>query len=152
MTKSRRRATAPLPARHGDTRPLLERILSTPDLTRAIPRLPPEVLHRVIAVCGLEDCSEVVALATPEQLSRVFDLDLWRPDRPGLDERFDADRFALWLAVLAEHDPAVAALKLAGMDVDLLVTAFAQHLRVYDPAVLTIQTEDGAQMDAIHIP
>ena len=54
--------------------------------------------------------------------------------------------------MLAENDPAVAAQKLAGMDAGLLITAFAQHVRVYDPAVLTIQTEDGEEIKAIDIP
>ena len=67
-----------------------------------VPRLPPEMLHRVIQSCGLEDCGELVALATPDQLARVFDLDLWRTGQPGLDEQFDADRFGVWLEVLVE--------------------------------------------------
>jgi hypothetical protein len=37
-------------------RPLLERILGTPQLGQVVPRLPPDVLHRVIQRCGLEDC------------------------------------------------------------------------------------------------
>ena len=54
--------------------------------------------------------------------------------------------------MLTENDPAVAAQKLAGMDAGLLITAFSQHVRVYDPAVLKLQTEDGDEIDAIHIP
>src|SRR5262249_53018060 len=76
-----------------DHRPLLERILDTPHLPQVVPRLKPELLHRLIERCGLEDCGELVALATPDQLSRVFDLDLWRAGQPGLDEQFDAERF-----------------------------------------------------------
>ena len=86
----------------GDGRGLLDRILSTPDLARVVPQLQPEVLHRVIEHCGLEDCSELVSLATPAQLAQVFDLDLWRPPQPGRDEQFDPARFALWLEVLVE--------------------------------------------------
>src|SRR5262245_58393030 len=71
-----------------ESRGLLERILETPHLAHVVPRLPPELLHRVIQTCGLEDCADLVALATPEQLVRVFDLDLWRSARPGLDEQF----------------------------------------------------------------
>src|SRR5262245_9090557 len=37
---------------------LLERILDTPHLEHAVPRLQPELLHRVIQSCGLEDCGE----------------------------------------------------------------------------------------------
>src|ERR1700730_1736358 len=103
-----------------DPRRLLDRILDTPHLARVVPQLQPQVLHRVIQNFGLEDCGELVALATPEQLARVFDLDLWRAAQPGMDEQFDADRFGVWLEVLMESDATSAAQKLAGMagDVD----------------------------------
>ena len=52
---------------------LLVRLLNTPDLATIVPRLQPEVLHRVLQTCGLEDCAEFVALATPEQLTRILD-------------------------------------------------------------------------------
>jgi len=65
-----------------DERGLLARILDTPQLALAVPLLAPELLHRVIQTCGLEDCSDLVALATPAQLQRVFDIDLWRQGRP----------------------------------------------------------------------
>jgi hypothetical protein len=130
-------------------RPLLQRILDTPQLAQVIPRLPGEVLHRVIERCGLEDCSEVVALATPAQLLEVFDLDLWRPGEPGHDELFDAARFGVWLRVLVEAGAAAAASKLARIDSDLLVTAFAEHVRVFDPAAMTLTTEDGEEIPLI---
>ena len=66
-------------------------------LAELAPRLQPELLHRVISAYGLEDCAELVAQATPAQLSHVFDLDLWRPPGPGLDEQFDAERFGVWI-------------------------------------------------------
>src|ERR1700716_3841345 len=98
-----------------DPRPLLDRILETPHLAHVVPRLPPEMLHRVIQSCGLEDCGELVALATPDQLKGVFDLDLWRTGHPRADEQFDADRFGVWLEVLMESGGLVAAQKLAEM-------------------------------------
>ncbi len=127
-----------------DGRGLLDRILNTPSLEHVVPRLRPDLLHRVIQTCGLEDCGEIVALATPEQLARVFDLDLWRAAQPGRDERFDADRFGVWLEVLLESGAAAAAQKLAGMDVDLVVAGLAQHALVYDLAAVTpYETTDG---------
>src|SRR6185503_14705709 len=81
---------------------LLDRILNTPRLEQVVPRLQPGLLHRVIQTCGLEDCGELVALATPEQLAHIFDLDLWRAAQPSLDEQFDADRFGVWIEVLLE--------------------------------------------------
>ena len=127
-----------------DGRGLLDRILNTPSLEQVVPRLRPDLLHRVIQTCGLEDCGEIVALATPEQLARIFDLDLWRAARAGRDEQFDADRFGVWLEVLVETGAAAAAQKLAGMDVDLVIAGLAQHTLVYDlGAVTPYETTDG---------
>jgi hypothetical protein len=129
-----------------EQRPLLDRILDTPHLAHVVPRLQPELLHRVIQRCGLEDCSELVALATPEQLARIFDLDLWGSAQAGMDERFDADRFGVWLEVLVESGATLAAQKLAEIDVDLVIGGLAQHARVFDRGVVTrYTTTDGEE-------
>src|SRR5215831_12420178 len=96
-----------------DSRTVLDRIRDTPHIEHVVPRLQPDVLHRVIQSCGLEDCGELVVLATPEQLTRIFDLELWRSVQPGMDEQFDAERFGVWLEVLAEFGADTAARKLA---------------------------------------
>jgi hypothetical protein len=131
--------------RRGHGLSLLERILETPDIARVVPQLPPEMLHRVIERCGLEACGELMALATPEQVSRVLDLDLWRAAQPGVDEQFDADRFGRWLEVLMEAGDGVAARTLAGMDVDLLIAALGQSVRVFDVATLSSVPGDGEE-------
>jgi Family of unknown function (DUF6178) len=138
--------------RHATTAPsnirssgrLLDRILAAPHVAHVVPRLQPEVLHRVIRHCGLEDCGELLALATPGQLARVFDLDLWRPSSPGQDERFDAARFGLWLEVMVDADVSNAATMLAAMDADLVAAGLVQHVRVFDyAAVASFVTLDG---------
>jgi hypothetical protein len=123
---------------------LLDRILDTPQLARVVPQLQPEVLHRLIQHCGLEDCGELLALVTPGQLTRLFDLDLWHAAAPGSDEQFDADRFGAWLEVMVDAGVSWAAATLAEMDVDLLVAGFAEHVRVFDyAAVAPFITIDG---------
>jgi Family of unknown function (DUF6178) len=123
---------------------LLDRILETPQLARVVPQLRPEVLHRLIQHCGLEDCGELLALATPGQLTRLFDLDLWRAAGPGRDEQFDADRFGTWLEVMVDAGVSGAATTLAAMDVDLLAAGFVEHIRVFDyAAVAPFITIDG---------
>jgi hypothetical protein len=150
--RAEQRSDKPAPRPIRDPRPLLDRILDTPHLAHVVPRLPSEVLHRVIQKCGLEDCGELVALATPGQLTAVFDLDLWRPAEPGLDEQFDADRFGVWLEVMMESGATVAAQILSGMDVDLVITGFAQHMLVFDPAAVSPATptdgDEAATPDA----
>jgi uncharacterized protein DUF6178 len=123
---------------------LLDRILDTPQLARVVPQLRPEVLHRVIQHCGLEDCGELLALATPGQVTRLFDLDLWRAAAPGGDEQFDAARFGTWLEVMVDAGVSSAVATLAAMDVDLLAAGFVEHVRVFDyAAVAPFITLDG---------
>jgi hypothetical protein len=149
MTNTRR----PVPRKSQDRRTALERILSTPHLERVVPRLQPDLLHRVIQHFGLEDCGDLVALATPGQIERIFDLDLWRPAQAGLDEEFDAERFGLWLEVLAELDASTAAQKLSEMDTTLVITGLARHARVFDRAVVTpYRTTDGIESRAFREP
>jgi hypothetical protein len=129
------------------SRPLLDRLLHAPDLAKVIPRLPPEVLHRVIQICGLEDSAEFVALATPTQLSRVLDVDVWHVRTRGADEQFDVDRFGVWLDVLMQSGAAVAAEKLIGLDLELVVAGFSRHAAVFDQAaVASYTTLDGEQV------
>jgi hypothetical protein len=140
----------PAPRESQNRRTVLDRILDTPHLEHVIPRLQPELLHRVIQTCGLEDCGELVMLATPEQLRSIFDLDLWRFAQPGMDEQFDADRFGIWLEVLAEFGADMASQKIAEMDADLVIAGLAQHVRVFDCAVVTpYRTTDGGQSTGI---
>jgi hypothetical protein len=128
----------------GDGHRLLDRILSTPDLARVVPQLQASVLHRVIEHCGLEDCSEIVALATPAQLAQVFDLDLWRAPQPGRDEQFDPARFGLWLEVLIESGAGKAAELLVAMPIEPLVSGIAHHVRVFDLiSTATHETTNG---------
>jgi hypothetical protein len=145
---SRRRCRpAPIAAGSRGTRELVDHILGAPHPAQVVSRLQPEVLHRVIQHCGLEDCIDLIALATPGQLARVFDLDLWRAGAPGLDEQLDAGRFGVWLEVLVESGTSVAAGILAISDAGLVSAALAQHVRVFDSAALTPYISlDGEEM------
>jgi hypothetical protein len=128
---------------------LLVRLLNTPDLVRTVPRLPAEILHRVIDHCGLEACAEIVALATPQQLRRVLDIDLWRPSAAGADEAFDGARFGEWVELLVEMGPEVAAERVAAMEIEVVVAGLADHVAVFDAAaVAPFTTLDGEAVEA----
>src|SRR5947208_1754617 len=126
--------------------PLLVRLLDTPSLAKIVPQLPTEVLHRVIQHCGLEDCAELVALATPGQLARVLDADVWRVHTSGCDEEFDADRFGLWIEVLLQSGAAIAAEKVVGLDIEVVIAGVTRHAAVFDAAAVSpFMTLDGEQ-------
>ncbi len=122
------------------SRHLLARLLDTPDLPEVVRRLDAPTLHAMVRACGLEECGAIVALATPERLMGVFDLDLWRtatvasPMNPLIEDRFDPARFNEWLEVLVDVDVAIAAEKLVGLDFDFVTVAITQQLRIFDQA------------------
>ncbi|MFH1810585.1 MAG: DUF6178 family protein [Pseudomonadota bacterium] len=143
MNEGRPRTTmAPRPS----ARQLLNRILDQPGLCAAVQGLPPSALARLIDHIGLEDSGELIALATTEQLKKVFDEDLWKSDRPGQDETFDVDRFMVWLEILLEAGEQFAAHKVAELSADLFTVAVHRHALVLDldevPEEMTDRSED----------
>ena len=113
-------------------RDLLARVLDEPALVEAVRHLPAAALATLVDQVGLEDAGEIVALATPEQLTGVLDADIWQSDRPGADEALDAERFAVWIEVLLESGAALAADKIVELPEELVTHALAQHVLVLD--------------------
>jgi hypothetical protein len=130
----------------GAPRHLLARLLDRSDLAQVVPKLDPKVLHQLVRRFGLEQCGEIVALATPQQLTQIFDDDLWRSDLPGSEDQFDADRFGVWLEVLAEAGDAVAAQKLVAMDFDFVTAALSRQVFVLDQESM-IEVREAAEYD-----
>ena len=125
------------------SRKLLSRVLEMPELPTQIQALPGPVLGKLIDHVGLEDAAELVALATTEQLAEIFDDDLWRSARPGEDERFDADRFLLWLQIMLEAGDCFVAERLAELPQDLVTLAFQRHLLVLGEDALRAELTAG---------
>ena len=113
----------------------LARLLDTPHLAHVVSRLTPDVLHQVIRHHGLDACGALVAAATPQQVTAILDLDLWRPAAAGGAELFDVARFGDWLEALMEEGEAVAARVIAEMDESLAVTALSRYVRVFDAGI-----------------
>ena len=132
----------PQPPRYAAPRQLLARILDQPNLVAAIQALPAPALGKLIDHVGLEDAGEIVALATTEQLKRIFDDDLWRSERPGKDESFDSGRFALWLEVMLEAGEEFAAQKLAELPEDLVTLALHKNVLVINIEELAVAMSD----------
>jgi hypothetical protein len=120
----------------------LSRLLDEPQFVRLVPRLAPELLHQVIRQSGLDACGELVAAATPEQLTSILDLDLWRHDQPGRDEQFDADRFGEWVEMMVDADETAAARIVAALDEHLVVAGLSRYVRVFDPPAIAPPASD----------
>jgi hypothetical protein len=142
MSTTTNRDTAPRDGGPVDHR--LARLLDTPFFARVVPHLAPETLHQLIQYRGLDACGELVASATPAQLTSLLDLDLWRHAQPGRDEQFDVDRFGEWLDVLVDTGDPVAARTVAALDTHLVILGLSRYLRVTDPGTFepTASTDD----------
>jgi hypothetical protein len=131
-------------SKRDDSISMVVRLLDSDHLTRTVPELPPEVLHHVILHRGLEACGDLVAAATPEQLTCLFDLDLWHAPRPGREEKLDLERFGEWLEMLVDKDPSLAARTVASVDPRLVIAAMSRYIRVFDPGIFerVVPTEE----------
>jgi hypothetical protein len=140
---SRRRAVPPV---RESAEARLARLQDTPAFARVVAHLPPEALHRLVRLLGLEACHELVTSATPAQLASVLDLDLWRSASPGRDEQFDVDRFGEWLEALVDAGSEIAARIIASIDQDVVVAGLSRYVRVLDPGIFepTAQSDDEA--------
>ena len=109
-----------------------------------VPSLAPETLHHLIRHFGVEGSGELIAAATPEQVRRVLDLDLWRASAPGGDSAFDANRFADWIEALVDYDVIEAARIVVNLDARLVVVGLSKYIRVLDPGTFepTEQSDD----------
>lgn len=119
-----------------------------PSLVATIQALEPSALGRIICHIGLEDCGEIIALATTEQIKRIFDEDLWKSERPGEDEKFDAERFALWLEVMLEAGEDFVAEKLVEFPEDLVTAALNRHILVVNIEELRQEMDEDEEDDA----
>ena len=135
------------PRDSGSVHDKLARLLDTPHLARVVPHLAPEALHQLIRHRGLDACGELVVAMTPEQLTSVFDLDLWPHRRPGRDEHFDEDRFGEWLELLTDTGDS-GGRTVASVDENLVIAGLSRYIRVFDPATFEpTEQSDDAPMD-----
>jgi hypothetical protein len=124
---------------------VLSRILERPELVAVVDKLSAPVLGQLIAHVGLEDAGELVAAVTTQQLERIWERDLWSRPEQGGAERFDPERFALWLAVMLEAGEAQTVARLRELPFDLLTLAVHRLVRVVDRAWLeAMEGEDGS--------
>ncbi len=103
----------------------LHALLSSPDAAIKVARMPVQDIALLIAQVGLADAVELVGLATPDQIQRVVDIDVW--DRDEIDIR----RYGEWLEVLLSAKGEDAVKSLRGMDPEPLLYYFRRYIRIH---------------------
>lgn len=93
---------------------LLDALISPADAERLVRALPSDDLHALIHRIGLEDCIELLAMASNEQVRDIVDSEAWTKDRLSL-ERIDP-----WLKALMHTGQDALADRLLSFDDELL--------------------------------
>jgi len=103
-------------------------IIEAADAPAIVRRLPVQELYLLARELGPEDMTELLALATPEQVNGLIDLDCWHGDR------LDGKEALAWLSALAEAGDDQVLSVLLGMDFELLALMVGKWIRVtYTP-------------------
>jgi hypothetical protein len=104
----------------------LNALLDDPRTPSLIRRLSSVTLHRVTATLGRADCAELIALATPEQVRELLDLELWRDGELDIGEALD------WISFLMRELPETASRRALGaIDVELIGLLILSRAQIY---------------------
>ena len=117
---------------------LLNHILDVKDLPVIVQSLDVDILTKLIGHIGLEDSGQIIAAATADQVKGLLDQDLWHSKSPGRDEKFDPDRFNLWIEVMMDNGSAEAVRLLLELDEDLVTLGLSRLvwvLNAHDPVL-----------------
>jgi hypothetical protein len=104
----------------------LNAVLEHPRALAVVRELPSPLLHRVVCAVGRSDCAELLALAKPEQVRELLDLDAWEGDRFQVGEALDWVHFLV--TMLPEE---VAQRDVAALDVELLGLLVIDRARIH---------------------
>ncbi|MCA9490254.1 MAG: hypothetical protein KC621_10025, partial [Myxococcales bacterium] len=80
----------------------------------------------LVTQVGFADCTDLIALATPEQIRGCLDLDLWDRDRPLVDTAQP------WLAAVIEAGFEKVGEVWDGLDPELRALVLQRHTRIWD--------------------
>lgn len=122
---------------------LLSLLIDRPDLARTVRSLPPRGFAALVRRVGVQDASELVALATTSQLVEAFDEDLFVNEAPGQREIFDVHRFIVWLEVILQAGDDVAAARIAALSEDFVTHALSHLVLVMDHDALRFRVATG---------
>jgi hypothetical protein len=124
-------------ARSRNTRKRVDLLLADPQAAAIVPRIPIEELYYLVRGIGLEDASDVVRLASPEQVQGFLDLDLWERDRLSMPRVF------AWFEALAELPPSTLARAIRALDTELIALVIGREAHVYDRGVGEAPEDDS---------
>lgn len=99
-------------------------LLDLADGNELLAELPPQDLYLICRELGADELPELLAMATAEQWTMLFDFDCWAEDS------FDDVRARTWLAVLLEGEEETVVATVQRIDFELLVLMVQREVRI----------------------
>ncbi|WP_028582681.1 DUF6178 family protein [Desulfogranum japonicum] len=124
---------------------LIYQLIEDSRLVELIQALDGEQLLQVIDHVGVEDAGDFMLLASPTQLTQIFDNVFWKNSKPGGREQFDPHQFALWLEIAWEHSADTAKKIINDIDDELLTLGLAENLIVIDHESFLLRMQNSAR-------
>lgn len=126
----------------------LDALLAADDPGAAVAALPATELYQIIADVGLADATELVALATPEQLRGCLDIGIWDRDQLQLEA------LQPWLAALVDTGYDNLAQIWEKLDPELTALVLQRFTRIYDLSLdeAPPEPEDGGERPILQTP
>lgn len=109
---------------------LLNALIEPSDAKRLVPMLPIEDLHGYIRRIGLHDCTELLPLASGEQIQGMLDVEIWTKDT------LEIERLDPWLRALMASGPQVLGRRMLDLDDEVInwsVRQYARAIVIEDP-------------------
>ncbi len=104
----------------------IDALLAEDDADAAIAALTPSEVYELVHEAGFEECTELIAMATPEQLQGCLDFEVWDKDE------YLPAAFHPWLTVLFEAGFEKVGEVWAGFDPEARMLWLQRHVIVYD--------------------
>lgn len=120
---------------------LLEHLISPHDATELVSALPIEELHRAIYEIGMADCTELIELASGEQIRGILDHESW------IGDQLDLERMDPWLNLLMRAGPDTLGPRLMNLDDEMINWIVRQSVR----AVVVDEPDDFDPPDEEHV-
>jgi len=118
----------------------VDALLSADDAEAAVGALTVPELFELVAQVGLDDCVELVGLATPAQFQGCLDLEIWDRDRP-LTEGMKP-----WLTVLIEAGYEKVAQVWGGLDTEIRALFLMKQAKIFDLTLGQEPDEDAKNL------
>jgi hypothetical protein len=99
-------------------------LLDAADGPQLLQLLPPQDLYLLVKELGQQDSTDLLTMASPEQIVVCVDLDSWKGDQ------IDGDNSLEWLLAAIGTDPEELLPRLHGFDFDLLVLILQQSITI----------------------